>query len=244
MLGVELFRQIAGTTPVCREKIERWDVGRDVYMICGSILHRAQEDTVVWGVGFMREGERVKRPPKAVCAVRGPLSRKMLLEQGVDCPAVYGDPALLYPRFYRPSPKKRYRLGIIPHWRDRSVPWVLMASRLPDVLVINIQSVLNKVVDQICSCEMIASSSLHGIIVADAYGVPAAWIKLSDNAFGSRSGFKFLDYFASVGREERFPLMVREDTTLGQVQGECYHRMELDLDPLWQACPLRTRFEG
>ena len=51
--------------------------------------------------------------PQKVLAVRGPLSRNYLLENGVDCPDVYGDPALLFPKYYKPHIYKKYKLGII-----------------------------------------------------------------------------------------------------------------------------------
>ena len=46
-------------------------------------------------------------------------------------------------------------------------------------------------------CEAIASSSLHGIVFAHAYGIPAVHVQLSDRVLGE--GFKFDDYRASIG---------------------------------------------
>jgi hypothetical protein len=41
------------------------------------------------------------------------------------------------------------------------------------------------------------SSSLHGIIVAHAFGIPAAWLRWSDKLSGD--GVKFRDHAALVG---------------------------------------------
>lgn len=95
------------------------------FIIIGSLMeHIRNQQTIVWGVGFMWENGRVPVKPKKVCAVRGPLSRQNLLRQGIDCPEIYGDPALLFPRFYNPDVQKKYKLGIIPHYVDNEFKWV------------------------------------------------------------------------------------------------------------------------
>ncbi len=53
---------------------------------------------------------------------------------------------------------------------------------------------------EILSCEKIVSSSLHGIILADAYGIPSAWLS-STTPKGLE--FKFYDYFISVNKIEK-----------------------------------------
>ena len=54
---------------------------------------------------------------------------------------------------------------------------------------------VKSVIDEITSCMRIVSSSLHGIIVAHAYGIPALWVQ---NNYVDTDGFKFYDYFSSV----------------------------------------------
>ena len=55
---------------------------------------------------------------------------------------------------------------------------------------------VDKTTDEILKCRKIVSSSLHGIIVAHAYGIPAVWQKFSGNIFGD--DIKYQDYFESV----------------------------------------------
>jgi len=238
-LNVPLVECITGETPrTVRHTYESLG-NTTIYMVIGSILPWANEHTIVWGAGFISEESKMLHRPKKVCAVRGPESRRKLLSQGIDCPDVYGDPALLYSRFYTPKEtQKKYKLGIIPHYVDKKVPLLKKFRDNPDILVIDVQKDVNRVIDDICSCERVASSCLHGIICADAYGVPSTWIKFSDNVIGK--GFKFRDYFASVGRKDTSPLVMREDTTVQQILDRFYdYKIDIDLDRLYEVCPFR-----
>jgi hypothetical protein len=63
----------------------------------------------------------------------------------------------------------------------------------------------------ITQCKVVSSSSLHGLMLADAYGVPSRWIQQSKAIFP----FKFLDYFDSVGHSKdglRLKVVVHNDT--------------------------------
>lgn len=215
---------------------------RPVYIVIGSILdtnlisRSLFKDLVVWGPGFISASGRLFDVPKEICAVRGPLTRDRIIKQGIKCPEIYGDPALLYPKIYRPKVYLKYQLGIIPHYIDKNSDFLKYLQISPDVKIIDIEGPINDVVDEICSCRYIASSSLHGIIAADAYGIPSAWIKLSDNVMGS--GFKFYDYFESVGRADEQPLIITGKTTIDDILGT-YHnyKLDIDLDALLEACP-------
>ena len=91
-------------------------------------------------------------------------------------------------------------------------------------------------VDEIISCEKIISSSLHGLIVADAYGIPAIWTKFSEKVLGD--GFKFRDYFASVGRNDKSPLEINETTSVEMILNSFYtYKIEFDSEKLIRNCP-------
>ena len=196
----------------------------------------------VWGAGLIDETHQLKRRPRHVYAVRGPLTRRALETQGIEAPPIYGDPALLFPRYYRPAFDTKFRLGIVPHYVDKDASWVEFMRRDPECCVIDVTGDVHAFVDQICQCERVVSSSLHGVIVADAYGVPSLWIELSDAVRGG--GFKFRDYYSSIGVSDAQPVRIRDasDATPESLAKAFVDReVKIDLDLLLEACPF---FEG
>lgn len=80
------------------------------YLVIGSTIDMlCRKNTEVWGAGIIDSTKPLRCKPKKVYAVRGPLTRTALLEQGIDCPKVYGDPALLVSKYYQPSVRKKYK---------------------------------------------------------------------------------------------------------------------------------------
>lgn len=206
------------------------------YIVIGSILDRVNTHSIVWGAGFISKDSECSGRPARVCAVRGPLTRQKLLERGIKCPEIYGDPALLLPKIYVPKTEKKYKIGIVAHYIDRDNPW-LKQINTSDVLILDIQSENPyDFIDQIYSCEKIVSSSLHGIIVADAYGIPSLWLEFSDKVVGK--GFKFLDYFLSVKRIDSEPIVITQSTTVEDLfDSFIEYEIDIDLSRLIEACP-------
>lgn len=211
---------------------------RPVYTTIGSMLGTISARNVeVWGSGFVDSVSTLRVRPQHIWAVRGPLSRQRILDSGLDCPDVVGDPALLYPRFYRPPATNEFPLGLIPHFRDRDLEAVRRLGEHDDVLVIDLMAGITEVADQINRCERIASSSLHGLVAGDGYGIPSIWVRFSDRPYGD--GFKFRDYLASVGRQgEPEPLMVTTSTTLAEIHDRFPdYELDIDLEAFMNACP-------
>lgn len=162
----------------------------------GSIV-RLAKNSVILGSGIIRDEENLD-PNNVYEFVRGPLTRARVLACGGDCPEIYGDPALLLPRFCPPSPKK-HAIGFVPHYSHRNKYTKQLAES-------NGWHYINLVNDdplvpakEISSCEKILSTSLHGIIGAHAYGIPAAHVTASKLKKLHGDGSKFADYYASVG---------------------------------------------
>lgn len=210
---------------------------REYYLVIGSVLGRATKHSIVWGSGFISSDSRCKEKPKKVLAVRGPKSREILLQQGIDCPEVYGDPALLLPRIYNPPIDKKYKLGIVPHFVDKNNKWLEHLKGNEDILILDVlEKDIYKFIDDIKSCQKIASSSLHGIIVSDAYNIPSVWIEFSKNVKGN--GFKFQDYFLSVKRKDNKPIIINNDMTVDDIlEAFSEYEIDIDLDKLVNSSP-------
>lgn len=161
----------------------------------GSIISWGNKHSIVWGSGFINENEKFKGG--IVYAVRGKYTDKKLKKDGFNGTSVYGDPALLIPLFISPSKTKDTDIAIIPHWSETDYFKEKYGNKykIIDLRTTNIKQVIS----EITSCSKILSTSLHGIIVSHAYGIPALWIR--HNALHD-SNFKFYDYFSSVGIKE------------------------------------------
>lgn len=187
-MAPDIVRSMFGIVPVhASVRYRRKLVG------LGSIINAVQPDDVVWGSGLIQdkqfEGDKAR-----FLAVRGPLTRDRI---SGDVPPIFGDPAILLPEVYPTvRPDKRFDIGIVPHYRDEA------ALHLNDTRVLNISPrTVNwrSVVDQIVSCDVIVSSSLHGIVVAEAFGIPTTWVQPTQNLIGGE--FKFRDHFGATDRD-------------------------------------------
>ena len=167
-------------------------------MSCGSIMRLCNKDTIVWGSGIRDINQNIKKG--IIKSVRGPMTRKRLLDIGCYCPPIYGDPGLLLPLYYNPVVEKKYKLGIIPH----HIHYDVVSNMYNGLEGIKVIKLVNKdielVINDILSCEKTISSSLHGLIVSDAYNIPNKWVKFNDKIRGDDT--KFYDYFKSVKRDD------------------------------------------
>lgn len=207
-----------------------------VYSTIGSMMGTVDvANWEVWGSGFVDSGATLKVRPHKIHAVRGPLTQQKLREAEVDCPSVFGDPALLFPLLYNPAVVPDQTIGVIPHYKEKNLRSVanLVES---GVHLLDIEAGTWDVVEQIKRCSLIVSSSLHGLVAAHAYGVPALWVRFSDRPAGD--GFKFRDYLASVGLSKYRPITVTDSTRLNQITDlfEGYS-VDLDLSTLLKSCP-------
>lgn len=168
----------------------------------GSILHHPGLDkSVIWGSGFIYSPKKLKGIPNKILALRGKGSAAIFESFGVKHDNVFGDPALLFPTFYNPTKNKKFKIGIIPHYSE--LDYFLFNSKITsnkDVAIISPMVTKDQVydiIDQISECDIIISSSLHGLILADAYQIPSLRFTFTNKLVGG--DFKFNDYYSGIG---------------------------------------------
>jgi pyruvyltransferase len=150
----------------------------------------------IWGTGFIEDGPQRSTFMLDVLAVRGPLSRDRL---GLGPQTVLGDPGILAPMLLKSRPPKKHRWGIIPHYVDADAPEVQRLARAtPHAIVIPMTIDPLESLRMIAECECIASSSLHGLIAADALGLPNWRLHFGGGITGG--DYKFRDYAMGCGR--------------------------------------------
>lgn len=215
------------------------------YACIGSIIDIGclNNNSTIWGSGCMFGNMPIS--PKKVLSVRGALTRKVMIENGIECPEIYGDPALLLPLIYPCKLEKKYKYGLIPHFKDLNLENVIEFKKQykDSAIIIDLKHYKKwqDIVNQINECEFIISSSLHGLIVSDAYGVPNIWIKLSNNVTGGY--FKFWDYFSSVKRKQEYPidLMNKRIEPKNLIDKLEYKPIIIDTDQIISNCPFLSK---
>ncbi len=177
----------------------------------GSHRGSFDERLVFWGCG-MRSPTGLSEQNRSRCeffAVAGPLTRSAL-RLGDSVP--FGDPALLLPALYEPNrdPRISGQTLCIPNVLDRRSDAELLQlggcsvvlrpslprSRQPSL----------RIIDAIASADFVLSASLHGAIIAAAYGRPFAYW----NPGNLDEPFEWADFSASVSIENRFAARLEE----------------------------------
>ena len=149
-----------------------------------------------------------------VHATRGPLSRKILTNLGFACPEIYGDPGIIVRHFYNPQPQiQNYKIGIIFHQsHQKLIDKNLDLLNNENIKIISINregdSEVEDFIDDVHSCHFIFSTSLHGIVIAQAYGIPFQWLRIKETSIHRDEEFKFKDYFLGINSPFQPPLII------------------------------------
>jgi hypothetical protein len=163
----------------------------------GSILEHLppQYRGIIWGSGLTEARER-RFPHARVLAVRGRLTLGYLgLADNSD--VALGDPGLLVADIY-PSRPRTSDLAIVPHFIHQHDGLATRLARAGHytVRVLDVGQHPASVIRSIAAAGAVATSSLHGLVVADAIGIPAVWFRESRDSPVTQ--FKFHDYESVV----------------------------------------------
>ena len=184
-------------------RLKEWKPCGSRLLGIGSSMHFAQTNDCIWGTGVNGNvpDEGMAFEDLDVRAVRGPLTRERLLGRGIDCPEIYGDPALLTPQFLPEASlmgdreHDRTDCIVVPHYLDDAgtyagfEEYVCSPRQFPTTFL-----------RRLLEGRKIVSSSLHGLVLAEAYGRPAVFYDVG----AGRSRLKYDDYYRGTGRP-RYP---------------------------------------
>ena len=198
LIGPYIINKISGK-PVVNVRNNRSESA--IFSVGSIITMLDRKGAIVWGSGLISElddnqAERLTRAAPIVKAVRGKLTKHILEERlGWNIPNVFGDPALLLPDYYWPTAPKNNDIVICPHFSHKH--HFNQLQETSGFHVLDVASPLEEVLSSIASASICISSSLHGIIVAQAYGIPWVWLYFED-AHLSGSDLKFRDFFSTL----------------------------------------------
>jgi hypothetical protein len=162
-----------------------------------------------------------------VPASRGPVSARLL--GGKAKGGVYGDPVWLLPRFYKPKVEKKWDVGVILHLSELADRSFAQANPRADykrfevpaefadrvhlistVTPIGIEGLKDKV-DEILACKRIVSTSLHGMVIAESYGIPCLYFSPQGNEAGltlteltpeGTTDLRIVDLYTGIGKDK------------------------------------------
>lgn len=196
-------------------------------MTIGSILNMGNFDATVWGSGIL-SGRVLKEIYKKaqyrkldIRAVRGPITKTLLEGAGYIVPDVYGDPGVLMPFVYKANKiEQTIPYMIIPHYSHIEY-YISYGYECLDIRTTDYKYFIN----QIQRSKLIISSSLHGIILAEAYGIPAILLNKDDIDL-----LKYFDYYFSTGRKSiKVASSIEEALEIGPMPLPDLSKMQKDL---------------
>ena len=188
------------------------------YVMIGSILSFFRlNGATVYGTGLMTASYPLRGVPRQIISVRGPLTRKAVLQSGIDCPEHYGDPALLLPLFFKPKHSDYDVVSVIPNegtfWNPAPIVDELTDKYGCRLVNMTRYECWTDIIDAITSSCFVISESLHGLIVAESYGIPSIWVEFIDHTTGKFNpdwSFKFRDFYESIGKHNMTSIKLYE----------------------------------
>jgi pyruvyltransferase len=182
-------------------------------------LYNFLHPLIIFGSGFSTnntQNESYVRNIKII-AIRGNFSLQRFIKNGIKVTSnniIFADPAILFPLIFKLDknniPNKFYNLCIIPHYVDKKNFLIQKKIKVNNSLILNIEDNPYKFVNSLLQCKRVISSSLHGLIISDSFGIPNMRIIISERIIGG--DFKFKDYYSAYGLDLTSKLDLRKET--------------------------------
>ena len=173
----------------------------------GSVVEHvagANGPGVIWGSGIRSPDSApsgwANRRPARFLAVRGVLTRDAL---GLDASTPLGDPGLIVRAVYPRSTRAR-GIVVIPHFLAFGSPDArrqMAVARSRGMRVMPPSAGYERICEEVSGAELVLTSSLHGMVVADALDRPVQLVSFGRTAEPS---FKFADYQSVFGLSSTF----------------------------------------
>lgn len=189
---------------------------RSDVVLCGSILQWLPKDYKGIIIGTGGEDIKYEFSQAKVVGVRGHRTlRNFPNGAGGE---VVGDPGLIMNKVFPGGLGKKYKLGLVPHFADRDHPIVRLWMQKfgPSCAMIDVLRPVPEVIEGIKSCEYILSSSLHGLVVADAFCIPNRRFVIRGSVPAGFYDYKYNDYCSSLGTIDN-PIEASGSESLGDL---------------------------
>lgn len=186
----------------------RWAAPESADVIAvGSVLeHAAAVDArgLVWGAGVrhpdLAPAAWAQRHRSRILAVRGALTRDAL---GLELDTPLGDPGLIARSLYGRSARP-HGIVVVPHFLAFNRPdarSLMAAARADGMRVVPPSASYDRICEEVSRAELVLTSSLHGMVVADALDCPVQLVSFGRTA---EPAFKYSDYESVFGLSSSF----------------------------------------
>lgn len=170
-------------------------------IMAGTILQWIPKDFSGIIIGSGADDIRLEFPNAKILALRGKLTKENLSTDNQNL--ILGDPGLIMNYVFPKNVHKKYELGIVPHFVDKNCEivkkWETKFGN--KCKVINVLQSARIVIKEIKACRNIISSSLHGLIIADAFNIPNLRFVNRTTMPSDFYDYKFKDYYSSLESE-------------------------------------------
>jgi hypothetical protein len=200
-------------------KVNVTDLEHANFLAVGTILglvskkiSNKKTKLLVWGSGIFENNSAIKELENyqniTYLAVRGMLTKNAL---GLNNSVAIGDPGLLSNLIYRDKVQKNGKIAIILHigaffyHKKEAEEFLKIIDKDERFFFIDYNNKPEYVANQIKASKLVISSAMHGLIMADSFGIPNAKLlsendRLEGHKENGENNIKFEDYYSVVSK--------------------------------------------